>query len=236
VRYTWISAWPSVDPATASQVPPFARRQVDEGVRIPPDQVLASVPSASPFVLLPWFYRAAHTAEDERAARLNAPPWLGSRPDIRPDPPLTPDGASALVHASFNVYDAALADQVMRAQQLKERDRALDLANKLQRLAPDGLADALLLESYRLLGRKDDAIDWLTKLPMDRRRNPAINVVLALWDRDEGREQEARALLASSAASYRSPTLQRALTSPLSAWPPDFAAMTADPSLEVRYN
>jgi len=236
VRYTWLSAWPAVAPEEAARVPPFARQVVDGSVRIPPDQILAAVPSASPFILLPWFYRAMHADPEARLALLNQPPWLASRPDIRPSPPLSAESADAVVHPRFDVYDAALGDQIMRAQQLRQRDRALELSHKLQSLAPGGIADALLLESYRLLGRKSEAIDWLTSLSRERRSNPAINVVLALWDRDDGREEEARALLQSSAGSYRSAVLQRALTSPLSAWPSDFASMTADPSVEVRYN
>jgi hypothetical protein len=138
------------------------------------------------------------------------------------------------VRPQFAVYDAALADQVLRAQQLREVDRALSLAEKLEALVPSGYADALLLESYRLLKRKDAAIDWLTHLPLERRQHPAINVVLALWDRDDGKEEEARALLESSAPSYPGSAVRTALTLPLAAWPPDFASMTADPSLAVR--
>ena len=236
VRYMWICAWPAVDAETANGVPAFARRQAEGRTMIPPDQVLASSASASPFVLLPWFFRAAHASPDDRAARLNAPPWLSAWPGLRPTPPLSAEAADAIVHPAFAVYDAALGDQILRAHQLREADRALALAWKFEALAPSGYADALLLESFRLLKRKSEAIDWLTQLPLERRQHPAINVVLALWDRDEGKEQEARALLESSAPSYPGAPVQRALQSPLSAWPADFAAMTADPSLEVRYN
>jgi hypothetical protein len=234
VRYMWTCAWPPADAQTAAGVPHFARREVDGQVVIPPDQVLASAKSASPFIVLPWFFRAALADAGERAALLNAPPWLSAHPEIRPTPPLSADVAAFLVHPGFAVYDAALADQILRAQQLRQRDRALELARKLETLVPDGFADALLLESFRLLGRKDEAIDWLTHMTTARRQHPAINVVLALWDRDDGKDDEARALLGSSAASYPGAPLQRALISPLSAWPADFASMTADPSLEVR--
>jgi hypothetical protein len=187
------------------------------------------------------------------AAHLNAPPWIGARPDIKLVPPLSSEAAVAIARSPrwnfwgrglspapadrrpFAVYDAALIDPIMRAQQLRQRDRALDLSRKLESLAPSGFADALLLESYRLLGRKPEAVDWLTHLPMERRQHPAINVVLALWDRDEGKDAEARELLRSSAASYPAASpIQRGLDAPLEAWPSDFASMTADPTLEVR--
>ena len=234
VRYMWASAWPAADAEMAARVPPFARKEMAGRVVVPPDQVLAAVPSASPFIVLPWFFAATHSDPQTMTARLNAPPWIDVRPDIRPAPPLSAEGAATIAHPTFAVYDAALVDQILRAQQLRQRDRALELSRKLEALAPSGFADALLLESYRLLGRKADAIDWLTNLPIERREHPAINVVLALWNRDDGKEEEARALLQSSAPSYPGAPVQHALASPLSAWPSDFAAMTADPHLEVR--
>jgi len=248
----WACAWPS-SATESARVPGFARREQNGRTLIPPDQILATVPVASPFVALPWFLHASRGDGAHMAAGLNAPPWSRARPDIRPQPPLSPDEAVAIArpprwnfwgrgfspgaqeHQVFAVYDAALVDQIMRAQQLRQRDRALELSRKLESLVPSGLADALLLESYRLLGRKPEAADWLTHLPMARRQHPAINVVLALWDRDDGKDAEARALLRSSAASYPAASpVQRALEAPLAAWPPDFASMTADPTLEVR--
>jgi hypothetical protein len=234
VRYMWACAWPTADAFAAAAVPPFARRDVDGHTVVPPDQVLATDASASPFVVLPWFFAAVHAAPHDRAARLNEPPWLSSQPEIRPIPALTVEEATALAYPTFGVYDAALADQVLRAQQLRQRDRALTLAQKLNVLAPSGFADALTLESYRLLQRKDDAIAWLQGMPLERRQHPAINVVLALWDRDDGKEEEARALLRSSAAAYVGTPVAAAVDAPLSAWPADFASMTEDAALRVR--
>jgi hypothetical protein len=235
VRYMWACAWPVAEAVEAARVPPFARREFDGHTVIPPDQVLARVPAASPFVVLPWFSRAVHAGGDAMAARLNAPPWLSSRPDIRPVPALSQADAAALAHQSFGVYDAALVDQILRAQQLRDADRALALTSKLESIAPSGFADALLFECYRMLGRKQDAIEWLTHLPIERRQHAAINVVLALWDRDEGKADEARALLETSAGAYppESP-VRRALDQPLSAWPPDFASMITDPGVAIR--
>lgn len=234
VRYMWGCAWPTVDAQTAEGLPHFAKRELDGRVVVVPDQVLAAVPSASPFIVLPWFFRAAHAEPAARAARLNHPPWLSAHPDIRPTPPMSEQEAAIVARPTFAVYDAALVDQILRAQQLRHGDRALELSRKFERLAPSGLADALLLESFRLLGRKEDAIEWLTHLPIERRQHPAINVVLALWDRDDGKEQEARALLGSSAPNYPGGVIERAVRAPLSAWPADFASMTADPGVQVR--
>lgn len=252
VRYMWACAWPS-SATESARVPGFARRQQAGNILIPPDQILADVPAATPFLVLPWFMNASRGDGPTIAAHLNAPPWIGARPDITPVPPLSSEAAVAIVRPPrwnfwgrgllpepadrrpFAVYDAALLDQIMRAQQLRQRDRALTLSQKIESLAPSGFADALLLESYRLLRRKPEAVEWLRHLPIERRQHPAINVVLALWDRDDGKDAEARELLRSSAASYPAASpIQRALEAPLAAWPPDFASMTANPSLEVR--
>jgi hypothetical protein len=251
MRYLWFCAWPTVDSFTAQGLPRLARREQDGRVAIPPDQVLATVPSASPFIVFPWFFDASRGGASTVARRLQSPPWIGARADIRPSPPLTAEEILAIAHPSrwnfwgrdfvpspvdplpFAVYDAGLEDQILRAQELRERDEAIRLVEKLMRLAPSGYADALLLESYRLLGRKGDAIEWLTKQTLERRRHPAINVVLALWDRDDGKDAEARALLRSSAASYPGTPVQAALTAPLSEWPSDFGTMTASEVIGV---
>ena len=245
MRYLWFCAWPAVDRSAADALPRFARRDRDGRALVPPDQVLATVPSASPFVVLPWFFDAMRGGAPAVAVSLQSPPWIRARPDIRPSPPLSEDEIAAIApprgwkfwgrgfapaaggRLPFAVFDAGLKDQVLRAQQLRERANALRMALELVTLAPSGDADALLLESYRLLDDKRDAIDWLTKQSSERRAHPAINIVLALWDRDEGKDAEAHALLRSSAAAYPNTPVQLALGAPLAQWPPDFAAMTA---------
>ena len=49
------------------------------------------------------------------------------------------------------------------------------------------------------MGRASEAEALLRSLPEDVRREPLINVVLALFDRDGGEERRARALLGSVA-------------------------------------
>jgi len=100
-------------------------------------------------------------------------------------------------------------------------------------LAPDGFADALMMETFRLGQREQDAVSYLTGLPLERRSHPAINVVLALWERDRGSESTARAFLQSSGQAFPDSPVQTALTSPLSAWPSDFATMTEDVALQI---
>jgi hypothetical protein len=251
LRYMWSCAWPAVDQSVAEMLPEFARRHDINEWRIPPDQVLATVPRASPYVLLPWFFAAARLDDDALAAALQSPPWSMARPDIRPAPALSSSDARNLARrARWNfwgrgfwpertdvdygsVYDRGLADQIIRLQQLRRKDEALRLAEKLMALAPSGFADALLLESYRLLDRRPAAVRWLTALPVERRAHPAINVVLALWERDANNASQARALLASVAASFPGSPVQDALSAPLERWPADFGSMTWDERLSI---
>jgi MFS family permease len=254
LNYMWSCAWPQGDAATADSLPPFTRRMEGGRVLIPPDHVLSEIPEASPFVLQPWFFYVTHQSDEAAAALLQSPPWISARPDIRPLATMSPEDARALTRRPrWNVwgrgfwpeppdaryasmYDWGLSDQVIRAQQQRRTDIALMLAMKLTSLAPDGYADALLLESYRLLKRDRDAAVYLSGLSHERRAHPAINVVLALWERDDGNEQEARNFLRSVADRYPDSPLQAAVTAPLNQWPSDFGSMTADPSLEISVN
>jgi len=247
--YTSNVTWPAVGREQADAVAAYARRQEPDGTwRISPDHVLSTVPSASPFLVFPWFAWAQCCAADAGAA-LAAPPWAAARPDLVPaerplsaaarlaltGPPrarfwgrgfqATPDDA---VYAA--VYDDALTDQVIRLQQERRVADALALARDLVGLAPTGSNDALVLECHRLGGDRQAAWEYLHSLPMARRRYPAINVVLALFERDAGSAESARQLLGSVAAQFGPDApLQRALSAPLATWPPDLPSMLAPP-------
>jgi hypothetical protein len=124
------------------------------------------------------------------------------------------------------VYDEGLLDQVVRAQQLGRAEQALVLARKLARLRPEGEADAYVLESLRLLRQRADAVEYLSGLSQERRSQPKINIVLALFERDAGNEPLARNLLGSVASAFPGTPVQGAIASSLGAWPPDLDAMT----------
>jgi len=70
-------------------------------------------------------------------------------------------------------------------------------------------------------------------MTIEHRQDAAVNVVLALFERDRGAEQSARQLLSSVAPAFEDTALQHALAAPLADWPNDLAAMTANRSLEV---
>jgi len=239
------ASWPEVDASFAAKLPRFAR---DGRTFVVPESVLASVRQASPFVVLPWFFAATHFgAPSERAERLRRPPWIEARPDIVPSEPLvasislTPArwpfwGHSFLsggIDAGAGAYDAGLTDQVLRAQSLRSLVRADRLARKLIEVAPGGYADALLMETFRLSNRRTEAVQYLNSLSRDRRQHPAINVVLALFERDSRNDESAKAFLGSVVENFRDSPVERALSQPLAQWPPDFAAMTKDDRLQV---
>ncbi len=85
------------------------------------------------------------------------------------------------------------------------------------------------LETLRRARRPIEAQGALRGWPEQMRRHPLIDVALALFDRDAGEEQRARALLGSVASAFPGTPLQQALTAPLVAWPVTLDAMTAAP-------
>jgi hypothetical protein len=239
--------WPVADASFGQSLAFYARRTDPEGrVHVAPDQVLETVPQASPFLVYPWFART--TGREDRpeiARRLQSPPWIEARPDIRCGQNQGPDFVARLKRRpgwpawgrGFSpdpsapgfpgVYDEGLLDQVIRAEQLGRPEQALELARKLGRLAPGGDADAHIMESLRLLGRRNEAAEYLGSLPTDRRSEPRINLVLALFERDAGNEQLAQQFLASVASSFPGTPAVRAVSAPLATWPRDLNGMLA---------
>ncbi len=100
------------------------------------------------------------------------------------------------------------------------------MARKLVELAPFGSNDALVLESYRILGDRPAAADYLSHLSADRRAYPEINVVLALFERDAGHEAMARQFLDSVRDRFAAEVpLQAARFQSLEKWPADLQSM-----------
>jgi hypothetical protein len=243
--FTASCEWPAADASFAKSVAAYARRRGPDGTfHVAPDQVLETVPGASPFVVYPWFAASTWTQDSETAARrLQSPPWTRARPDIRCGQDLSRDFVRRLIRRPGwsvwgrgfvtstsapgfpGVYDEGLLDQVVRAQQRRRGEQALTLARKLASLAPSGEADAQVLESLRLLGRRSEAAEYLSSVPRERRLEPKINLVLALFERDAGNEQTARSLLASVAPSFGGSPAEEALSAPLAQWPPDLHSM-----------
>lgn len=243
--YVMNCRWPEISRQEAADFPFYARGETASGApTVVPFEILEKEASASSFLVYPWFMATSRADDAERARRLASPPWRTAWPEIVPPPELLEGRALAELappprvgflgrsiwsrgrdgHAA--VYDEALADQVIRAQQLRDLGLALHLAEKLVRLAPEGESDALLLESLRLAGQRDMAAAHLRPLPLERRRHPKINVVLALFERDAGNEAGAKAMLRTVAANFPGAPAFSAVDRPLAEWPADLHGMT----------
>jgi hypothetical protein len=210
-----------------------------------PFAMLDREPAANPWRLYLWFWLANALDGQALVDRLAEPPWIEARPDLVPSPAWSPDLARQVApprQLGFlgrsltstggpyaTVYLDALLDQVVRANQQDRIDRALELSQRRLRLAADGEAAAWRLESLRRAGRAVEAERTLRSLPAATRQEPGINVVLALFDREAGNEDRARALLRSVASRFPGAAIQAAVTAPLSAWPSTLDAMTLVP-------
>jgi hypothetical protein len=246
--------WPAIPPdKVVKDFPFYARSETADGSpTVVPFEVLEREPRASEFLVYPWFFAATLATDTGLAERLAAPPWSGVRPDIIPEPALLrpPLIRKMAPHARLGflgrslwttgsgdyvaVYDDGLRDQVVRAHQLRDTERSVELARKLVRLVPTGESDALMLESFRIAGWRTQAQDYLRSLPRSRRENPKINVVLALFERDAGNDASARALLAPVAEAFRGAPAEYALSQPLLAWPTDLHTMTTVPRRDAQ--
>ncbi len=241
--------WPEIPAGReVSDYPFYARSEAADGsATVVPFEVLEREASASSFVVYPWYLGASAQTGSELKKRLQAPPWSDARPDIVPESALlrpesirrlAPEPRLGFLGRSLwagtgsdagGVYDEGLRDQVIRAQQLREDERAVELAEKLLRLVPSGESDALLLESYRLAGWRTRAQEYIRSVPRSRRDHPRINVVLALFERDAGNESGAKALLGPVIGALAGTPASDALYRPLSEWPDDLHAMTTTP-------
>jgi hypothetical protein len=251
--YAMSLKWPAAPVATARSLATYAWRQDPDGsYRISPDQVLSRTPRSSQFVVFPWFFWASLPTDPRVAAnRLEKPPWCEVRPDLVPAEDPMGDALVRKItgyprwrfwgrgfHPSADdvryaaAYDEALADQVIRLQQTHQSAEALLLAQQLVRVAPYGWNDALVFESYRLMNDRVAAREYLSSLPKSRRSYPAINVVLALFERDAGNAATAKEFLASVADAYPPDApLRWALNQSPDKWPIGLPEMLARPIL-----
>jgi len=243
----------ALTPSLAREVPPLAIEPDEHGrPSVSPDQVLPLVPGAAHHVAFVWHLVASRAgAPDQVAQRLARPPGREARPDLGPRlSPIPAEIARLLappprLHflgrgffsgiedpATGAVYLGALADQVRRAQETGEPRRALALARRRAALVADEESDALLLESWRLLGEREAALEHLRGAPADRRESPPVQAVLALWARDLGDAASARAWAAVAASAFPGTPLARDVGAP-EAWPRTFAELTrrAEPKI-----
>lgn len=238
--------WPRLGAEEVADYPYYARSISATGEpTVVPFARLELEPAANPWRLYFWFWRGSFRDGDALARWLAAPPWSNRLPELVPAAPwpaaaarqVAPPPRFGFLGRSLTggggpyatVYLDALLDQVVRAHQLGRIDRALVLSAKRALLGPSGEADAWRLESLRRADRAAEAESYLRSLPLERRRDPRINVVLALFDRAQGQEGRARALLESVAVAFPGAPVQAAVAAPLERWPETLDEMTRAP-------
>lgn len=233
----------------ARRFPRFEAKAADGAPQVPGAFLVYEVPLAADHVTHAWLLWVRSASEvRERAARLARAPWASSRPDLvsvaapfsrefvaTNAPPLGLGfvGRSLLGGPSplkGKAYALALQNQVLRAQQQRKPDRALDLAARLFAIDPGPDTAALVAESYRLLGRHETLRAFLDSLRREVRGTPPVFAVLALAARDAGENAAARAYLERAAAAGM-PALRDALAKDPSEWPPDFASFVSNERL-----
>jgi hypothetical protein len=244
--YVMNLGWPEIPESDAWRYPFYATSRSEAGnPTVVPFEVLEEMPAANPWRLYLWVHEASHRDAAELLDELRSPPWRPQRPDLVPPAAWRPEIARQAVpkpRVGFlgrsltgtggpyaTVYLDALLDQTVRAHQQDRIERALRLSERRLRIRADGEAAAWRLETLRRAGRAADAESLLRSLPAETRSHPLINVVLALFDRELGQEQRARALLGSVAHAFAGTAVDQALTSPLSTWPGTLDAMTRAP-------
>lgn len=188
----------------------------------------------------------------EQEKRLAEPPWLAARPELVPrlasssstvlslvsylkTPFVWPHLAASLSRPAdvradaFNMaYDAALADQVLRALDCRNLAHALSISERLFSLTPSGYSAALHAESLRSAGRRETLEQFLGTLPPEFQSSPNLGVVQALLMRDRGDEAGARELVSRLARVFPRPGLIRAEKSPIADWPEGLHGMTGE--------
>ncbi len=233
-------------PELERELPALAVEPDDRGrPSVSPEHVLAKVPLASPHLLYPWFAAASAAGPAERRAeRLARPPWYEARPELGPRLVPFPPELAAIVApplrwsffgrsfasgladpACGSVYLASLAEQVGRAEECGKLSRALALAEKLAALHPGEESDALLLDSLRLLGRKEMVDSVLASLLPERATSPSVLAVRALMARDRGDTAFAARAAAAIAPYFPGSPLARDAATPAS-WPRTYPELT----------
>lgn len=230
-------AWPEVPVEEAARLPRYARRPGSQPgrERVVPFEVLEREAAANPWRTYRWLGRLARLSDPALTQGLLFPPWRERLPGLVPESPW-PEGVARLLvprpRPGFlgrsltrsngpygRVYLEALTDQVARASALGE----LELAWKLQRIREgislDPEAVVWHLELLRQGGRWAELEQYLDSRPPEQLGEPALVLVLALAERDRGRETRARELLQSVAPALAGTRAAQALGQPIERWP-----------------
>lgn len=212
--------------------------------------------SLTPLRVAPWLLGLRLSSRDPLAS-LGAPPWQAAiarrAPDGRVEPPHKVLPPSALVfmttpfrwpHLGMSLgrrakqadtalaYVDALYDQALRAQDMKQGERAAEFGERLFALVPGPQTAVAFAEGLRLAGRKEGLEALLKETPEplrgQLRNDPQIGMVFALLARDLGKETEARLLLNRVLQIAPLPRFAALASVPPQEWPPTLRDLTRE--------
>jgi hypothetical protein len=210
---------------------------------------VAAVPALSPLRVSPWLLFQRLRGGDI-LGRLQTPPWPTDRTELRveqrPEKAIPPANLAHLtrpfawphIGMSFfrkkaDVYWAlayieGILDQALRAQDMRRLDRAVEFSEKLWTLLPNPQSAVILAESYRLAGRREALRELSVRVRARRPVDSRFPIVLALFARDNGDPETARALVEASLAIEERPEVRKLLDMPLSDWPATLRDLLGD--------
>lgn len=228
--------------ADVSRYPAFAYDPdpASGGARLDNQFWVAEVAALSPLRVAPWLLLQRLTGGDV-LSRLRTPPWSTDRPELRverpPEKVIPPANLAHLTrpftwpHLGMSLfrkkadiywgaaYTEGILDQALRAQDMRRADRAVDFSEQLWTILPSPQTAVVLAESYRLAGRREALRELADRVRSRRPVDPRFPVVLALFARDSGDPEAARALVEASLAVEERPEIRRLLGLPLPEWP-----------------
>jgi hypothetical protein len=194
----------------------------------------------SPIRVSAWLLKTRLLGGDVLGS-LGSPPWRTDRPDRRvavAPREAIPDSALVFLTSSFRwprlgmsltrrgdqldtvlSYVDCLYDQALRAQDMRNGERAILFGEELWRRVPGPQSATALAEGYRIAGRKETLAEFLRSVPAAWRGSPEWGIVVALWFRDRGEDEKAVRTLGRVVEIAPRPELRRLLPLPPREWP-----------------
>jgi MFS family permease len=232
---------PLTEAETRSYAPYAVLRAAGEEPRLGQWFDVANHAELSPIKVTAWLL-ARRLAGGDVLAALKTPPWRTDRPGfemaVPPEQAIPPSALVFLTspfrwpHLGMSLTRSAgqtdtvlafvdcLYDQTLRAQDMGRGDRAVAFAEELYRRVPSPQTAATLAEAYRMAGRRETLLDFVSSLPPAQKASPDFGMVLALIARDGGNEARARHVLGQVLAVSPRREYVRLAGSPMSDWPP----------------
>lgn len=228
--------------AETRHYPAFAVDQVapDGSSRLLPLHDAASHVALSPIRLSLWLLEQ-RLSEGDILKALQTPPWrtdipgqeVAQPPEKALEPSLLPFLTSRFrwpylglalfrnprrTDFAFAFLDSVY-DQTLRAQDMRQAERAVVFGERLYTLMPGPQAAVAWAEGQRLAGRKEGFREFLKEIPKAHQASPEFGAVVSFWLRDQGDALSASATMQKVARSAPVFPWTRLVEIPPSQWP-----------------